>query len=165
MLIAQIAGRQHGLVTRQQLLGLGLTRRAVDARTIFGTASRRTDAQLARAVNEARRNGYLPERQLRRLLDRCRRLQRLIEPDQALTRSELEDAFVRFIKRYRLPAPQLNVMFHGFEVDGLYAAEKLIIELTAGATTATRSHVSAIASGMRSAAATVMTLTASPVPG
>lgn len=98
-------------------------------RTIADTASRRTDRQLARAVNDARRNGHLPRHQLEPLLARVPRLRQLIDPDQAPTRSQLEDAFVRFIRAYDLPMPELNVMLLGYEVDALYREQRLIVEL------------------------------------
>lgn len=99
------------------------------ARTIADTAGRRTDAQLARAVNDARRNGHLPRHQLETLLQRSPRIHDLIDPDQAPTRSQLEDAFVAFIRRYGLPMPRLNVVLHGYEVDALFAPQRLIVEL------------------------------------
>ena len=100
------------------------------ARTIADVAPRRTDAQLTRAVNQARLNGHLPGDRLAQLLNRCPRIQGLIEPDEAPTRSDLEDRFVAWIKRYDLPMPTLNVeLSDGDEVDALYEAQKLIVEV------------------------------------
>lgn len=100
------------------------------ARTIADIAPRRTDAQLTRAVNQARHDSHLPRHRLAELLHRCPRLRNLIEPDEAPTRSELEDRFVAWIHKHHLPMPTLNVRLRdGDEVDALYEAQKLIIEV------------------------------------
>jgi very-short-patch-repair endonuclease len=46
-----------------------------------------------------------------------------------LTRSPLEDKFLRFLRRHRLPMPELNARIHGFEVDCLWCEPRLIVEL------------------------------------
>ena len=89
----------------------------------------------ARALREIRRR--LNARQFTRLVNQAR-LDRLIgsEVAEALlgrpgnpTRSELEDAFRRFVERYHLPRPQVNVMLGGHEVDVLWPRERVIVEL------------------------------------
>lgn len=98
-------------------------------RTICDIAPRRTDDQLLQAVEDARLNGYLGRTALDELLLRCPRLRSLIDPDSGPTRSQLERAFTRFATRYKLPPHRLNVELHGYEVDVLFEAEKLIVEL------------------------------------
>jgi hypothetical protein len=99
-------------------------------RTIVDIAPRRTDRQLTRLVQDARLKKHLNDTALRRLLLRCPRLQPLIDPAQNPTRSTLEDDFVAWIKKHRLPMPELNAKLgSGKEVDALYEAEKLIVEL------------------------------------
>jgi hypothetical protein len=41
----------------------------------------------------------------------------------------LEDRFVRFLKRHRLPLPEFNQTIAGHEVDAVYRAHKLVVEL------------------------------------
>lgn len=98
-------------------------------RTICDIAPRRTDEQLAKAVDDARINTYLGPTALTELLLRCPRLDRLIGPDSGPTRSALERAFTRFATTYKLPPYRLNVPLHGYEVDVLFDAQMLIVEL------------------------------------
>ena len=46
-----------------------------------------------------------------------------------ITRSMFEDAFLRFVRHFGLPTPQINVKIGGYLVDALFAAEKVIVEL------------------------------------
>jgi very-short-patch-repair endonuclease len=46
-----------------------------------------------------------------------------------LTRSPLEDKFLRFLRKHRFPMPELNARIHGFEVDCLWRDQRLIVEL------------------------------------
>jgi very-short-patch-repair endonuclease len=98
-------------------------------RTIVDIAPRRTDRQLIRLVQEARLAKHLNDTSLRTLLDRYPRLQPLIDPTQNPTRSKLEDDFVAWIKKHKLPMPRINTKLNGKEVDALYEQEKLIVEL------------------------------------
>lgn len=103
-----------GQVTRQ--LGIRTT---TTARTIADLTPRLTTLQRTRMINDAR---------LKRTLgadDACR----LLGDDEAPTRSEFEDAFRRFVARYRLPRPQINTTVDGYEVDVLFPDHKLIVEL------------------------------------
>ncbi|CAA9511767.1 MAG: hypothetical protein AVDCRST_MAG53-2672 [uncultured Solirubrobacteraceae bacterium] len=55
---------------------------------------------------------------------------RLLEADEAHTKSELERRFLRFVRRHSLPRPTgLNVQVAGFKADCCYAAERLVVEL------------------------------------
>jgi very-short-patch-repair endonuclease len=98
-------------------------------RTICDIAARRSDDDLLEAVDDARRATYLTPTGLEELIDRCPRLRRLVDPDSGPTRSKLERAFKRFAKKYDLPPHRLNVWLHGYEVDVVFDAEKLIVEL------------------------------------
>jgi hypothetical protein len=69
----------------------------------------------------ARSHGRRALRPIRRLIDAAR------EP--LLTRSPLEERFVDFCRRQRLPPPVTNASILGFEVDVLWPAERLIVEL------------------------------------
>ena len=99
-------------------------------RTIIDIAPRRTDRQLTRLVHNARLKHHLNDTSLRRLLLRCPRLQPLIDPTHNPTKSDLEDDFVAWIKKHKLPMPRINTKLNsGKEVDALYEKEKLIVEL------------------------------------
>jgi very-short-patch-repair endonuclease len=47
-------------------------------------------------------------------------------PDR--TASELERIFLRLVRRYRLPIPEVNVRVGGYEVDFLWREQRLIVE-------------------------------------
>lgn len=108
------------------------------ARTLLDLAEVISERQLTRAVEEAERMGLLD---LRAVEDVCRRgwgrrglgsLRRVAgnqygPPPQ--TRSELERAFLDFCADHHLPRPVLNATFNGLEVDALWKAERLIVEL------------------------------------
>jgi very-short-patch-repair endonuclease len=101
------------------------------ARSILDCAPRLTDAQLARLVNDALLSGHLRRAHLAELLQRrhCPRLLPFIETSDGPTRSQFEDAFKRFCKRFRLPEPKINTRVFGHEVDAYFEQEKLIVEL------------------------------------
>jgi very-short-patch-repair endonuclease len=105
------------------------------ARTVLDIAPRLTDKALARAVNDARHNRYLTLDSLADALNRFRnhpgrrRLLPFVQTLTGLTRSELEDAFLAFTRRFHLPTPQTNVLVAGHLVDALFAEELLIVEL------------------------------------
>ena len=51
------------------------------------------------------------------------------QPLLAHTNSELEERFVRWCERYRVPLPQLNVTLHGFMVDAYWPEHGVVVEL------------------------------------
>ncbi|HEY5429612.1 MAG TPA: DUF559 domain-containing protein [Solirubrobacteraceae bacterium] len=105
------------------------------ARTILDIAPDTPDRILTRIVNDARREGLLHAATLADLLDRNRhhpgatRLNAFAETPTGPTRSEFEDAFLAFTKAHDLPTPLVNTRVAGYEVDALFEAEKLIVEL------------------------------------
>lgn len=99
------------------------------ARAIFEIARRLSDRQLTRAVHDARLAGYLKPTDLRRLLHRCPRARRLVDPAQSPTRSGLEDTLLPWLARHNLPIPRLNVYVNGYEVDAFFDEHNLILEL------------------------------------
>ena len=105
------------------------------AKTILDIAPRLTDKALTRAVNDLRIARYLRPRDLQELIDRCPthhgvpRLRELIDLRRGPTRSELEDAFQDLTARFGLPPALINVEVAGYEVDVLFPAEKVIVEL------------------------------------
>jgi very-short-patch-repair endonuclease len=99
-------------------------------RTLLDLAGLVDEATLVRAANEARLAGRLPGDELAILVQRMpRRLERLLAPRGAPTRSVFEDEFLRFVRRCALPLPEVNQRVAGHEVDMLWRRERLIVEL------------------------------------
>jgi Transcriptional regulator, AbiEi antitoxin/Protein of unknown function (DUF559) len=122
----------HRDVTQQ--LGIPVTS---PARTVLDMTPRLGDRQLRRFMRDARLTHTLGLSDLAELLARqprhpaTKRLQPFIDPRRAggPTRSEFEDAFIEFASRYDLPAPITNTQLHGYEIDALFPAERVIVEL------------------------------------
>ena len=103
------------------------------AQTLLDLADVLDDRALARAVNEAYVLKLTTPTQLANLLTRSpgRRTSRLTPHTTATrpTRSYLEDDFLRFIKRYRIPMPEINQWIAGHEVDAVWRSHNLVAEL------------------------------------
>lgn len=105
------------------------------ARTLLDIAPRLNEHQLARAVNDARLQAHLRPTELGELLERLPHhpgapaLRELAHTGQAPTRSTFEDSFLEFCRRFGLPTPRVNTRVAGFEVDALFACERVIVEL------------------------------------
>jgi predicted transcriptional regulator of viral defense system len=75
-----------------------------------------------RAIDEAARRGRPGSAALRAALaDHL--------PELARTRSPLEDEFLLLVERAGMPFPEVNVVVHGHEVDCLWRAERVVVEL------------------------------------
>jgi very-short-patch-repair endonuclease len=105
------------------------------ARTLLDIAPRLDDKHLTRAVNELRLARRLTLHQLRDIVNRnprhpsSNRLRAIIgESQREPTRSEIENAFQRLVKRYQLPVPQINVHVAGYRVDAYYPDHQLVVE-------------------------------------
>jgi hypothetical protein len=100
------------------------------ARTLIDLADVLDPTRLTRAVNEARLRNLLTDTALIEAIEAApgRRTNGLL-PTHAPTRSAFEDAFLRFIDRYDLPHPEVNAHLHGYEVDMLFRAQRLVVEL------------------------------------
>ena len=99
------------------------------SRTILDIQDRLTDDQLIRAINDLRLHKHLGATELERLCAHSARIANLIDPDENPTRSQFEDRFVAFCRRYGLPRPAPNTTPFGRESDMLFAEEKVIVEL------------------------------------
>jgi hypothetical protein len=106
------------------------------ARAVLDVAPRLSEKGLRRAVADQRRAGHLHLHELEDLTRRFPRAPgagRLVEvldvPKGGPTRSDLEDRFVAFCRRFGLPEPQTNVWVAGREVDAWFPDEQLIVEL------------------------------------
>lgn len=58
----------------------------------------------------------------------------LTTTDPQITRTELEDRFLQLVHDAKLPTPRVNVTLHGYEVDFLWPAQRLIAETDGAAT-------------------------------
>jgi very-short-patch-repair endonuclease len=105
------------------------------ARTLLDCAPDLAPRGLARAVNDARVRGLVSPDDLAEVVRRFSRhpgrarVASLIGAGNGPTRSEFEDRFLAFCERFGLPRPQVNARVCGYEVDALFAAERVIVEL------------------------------------
>ncbi len=101
------------------------------ARTIHDMDSRVTHKQLTRAVNSALVSNFMTPSQLDEFVARhpSSPLAAFVDTQAGPTRSELEDDFLDFCRRYGLPTPLTNVIVGGYLVDAYFEEERLIVEL------------------------------------
>ena len=105
------------------------------ARALLDCTPRLSDEDLTRAVNDARHKRLSSPAALADVVSRApghpgaRRLRPFAQTTQRPTRSRFEDRFGPFCARYGLPTPMFNAVVCGFEVDALFAEERLIVEL------------------------------------
>jgi very-short-patch-repair endonuclease len=109
------------------------------ARTLFDLAEAAERPQLESAWDEAGRLRLLHAKQVAMVCERhptrpaCRRIRPLLATrllhDDERRRSPLEDRFAAFVRAYRLPPPQANVLVGKDEVDALWPGSRLIVEL------------------------------------
>lgn len=107
------------------------------ARTLFDLAEASPFDSLKKAAEEADRLNLLRLRELEHVCERgrgrraLRPVRKLIEElrPPADGRSPLETRFVVFVRDHRLPPPVQNVHVLGHEVDALWPAAKLVVEL------------------------------------
>lgn len=106
------------------------------ARTVLDLASVLAPDRLEDALAEARVHGLLSEGQLEQAAHRlptrtgARALRELLgrEGQTGLTRSRAERRLLALIGAARLPMPVTNVTVAGYEVDALWADQRLIVE-------------------------------------
>src|SRR3954470_11974364 len=107
-------------------------------RTLFDLAAQVPERLLERAINEAEVRRLWDELSLDSLLNRyprhpgnraVRAALRKRREGATVTRSELEERFLRFLDEAGLPRPEVNVLVEGFEVDVLWRAQRVVVEL------------------------------------
>jgi very-short-patch-repair endonuclease len=107
------------------------------ARTLYDLAGSAGRRELERALAESFARRLVGRQALVTLLDRhgtrrgAGRLRRLVAGDSRLlrTRSEAEERFLALTRKARLPDPDANVEVAGYEVDFLWRAERLVVEV------------------------------------
>jgi very-short-patch-repair endonuclease len=116
------------------------------ARTLLDLATVLDRRSLARALEEAEVLRLVSRRSLTDLLARSRgrrgaaALRRVLELgyEPAFTRSEAEARLLGLIRAARLPTPEINARIGGYEVDFLWRAAKLVVEVDGFAYHSTR---------------------------
>lgn len=108
------------------------------ARTLFDLADSLPEPRLGRAFEEAERRGVLDGRAVERVCERGRGRRAVTlaraalaeaHPNQPMTRSELERAFLEFCGEIGVPPPSTNVWVHGQEVDAAWLDHAVVVEL------------------------------------
>jgi very-short-patch-repair endonuclease/predicted transcriptional regulator of viral defense system len=107
-------------------------------RTIFDLAANTDQRQVERAINEAEINRLWDELSLHDLLHRypgragtgnVRAALRRRNEGASHTKSDLEEFFLAFAERWRLPRPETNVYVEGIEVDCVWREQRVVIEV------------------------------------
>lgn len=106
------------------------------ARTLLDQAPRMTPKSLTRAINTGRQNGHVHLDGLADVVGRYPSHPGAAKLKSVLglcaekpTRSGFEDDFLDFCRRFGLPTPLTNTVVAGHEVDALFPAERVIVEL------------------------------------
>lgn len=105
------------------------------ARTLLDLAESAPEQAVVRAYNELQVLELLTRAHLEQALPRWEGqrgvalLKLLVGDDLQPTRSVLEDLFGPLLRQARLPMPSLNAVVLGLEVDALWRAERVIVEL------------------------------------
>ena len=99
------------------------------ARTLHDCAPALSHRALTRAVNDALRSPFMSRAQLEEMSQRGKRLLQFTVVPTNPTRSDMEDLFLAFCKRFGFPRPLVNTHVIGYEVDALFADQRVIVEL------------------------------------
>ncbi len=107
------------------------------ARTLLDIADELTERRLELAYDQAIVTRLVASAEMEALLERTPqnrgrpRLASLLarQGGPTLTRSKAEERFLALIRAAELPQPEVNVRMHGYEVDFLWRAEKLVVEI------------------------------------
>lgn len=110
-------------------------------RTLLDLATVLAPGELTRTVEQAQIHGLMTSalnEQLARRHPGARALEAAHQPEPAFTRSEAEHRVLALIRKARLPHPSVNTKVHGYEVDLLWSAQRLIVEVDGYAFHSTR---------------------------
>ncbi|MGH7505389.1 MAG: endonuclease domain-containing protein [Longimicrobiales bacterium] len=109
----------------------------VPARTLLDLAGSTGERELEQALAQADRHGLAVRGEIAKLLARyprrsgTRTMRALLgrEDGPAFTRSEAESRFLTLVRRAQLGRPEANVVVKGYEVDFLWRAERVVVEI------------------------------------
>ena len=105
------------------------------ARTLLDLAATVNTRDLNRAADEARVHRLVTDLSLNEQFQRyphhrgTAALRQVIQTEPALTRSEAERKFLELIRAARLPEPETNARVGRWEVDFVWRAERLVVEV------------------------------------
>jgi very-short-patch-repair endonuclease len=105
------------------------------ARTLLDLAATLTQRDLSRAIDEARVLRLVTDRSLDEQFSRypahrgTRALKNATTPEPKLTRSEAERRLLELVRAAGLPEPKTNARLAGHEVDFLWPAHRLVVEV------------------------------------
>jgi very-short-patch-repair endonuclease len=119
------------------------------ARALLDIATTATDRELERMLDQGLVERVLTIRDITELLRRCgrhrgrARVQALVDrhTTTTFTRSEAEELFLSLVREAQLPQPLVNVRRHGFEIDFLWPAQGVAVEIDGFAFHRTRRRV------------------------
>jgi very-short-patch-repair endonuclease len=100
------------------------------ARTLLDLATSLPSAVLELAYAEAQVRRLVTPQDIRAKFDKHRgapALRRILDTTEP-TRSAIERRLVRLVKQAGLPRPKYNAPLHGYEVDALWEAQRLVVE-------------------------------------
>jgi very-short-patch-repair endonuclease len=111
------------------------------ARTLIDWASGVSDDALGQALNQARVLGLVRDSEIEAAIARCptrtgtARMRRVLiaEGTSGFTRSEAERLLLALLRQAKLSPPETNVRLLGYEVDFLWRAERLVVEVDGAA--------------------------------
>ncbi len=111
------------------------------ARTLIDWASRVSDEALSQALNQARVLGLVRDSEIEAAIVRCptrpgvARMRRVLsaESTSGFTRSEAERRLLGLIRQAQLSPPETNARLLGYEVDCLWRAQRLVVEVDGAA--------------------------------
>jgi very-short-patch-repair endonuclease len=107
------------------------------ARTLLDLAGRLSGRELEQVLARSFRMEIVTAEEVAALIDRyprrpgAPRLRALLAPDTApaLTRSQAEEKFLALVRRAQLPEPRVNARLNEFEVDFLWRAHDVVVEI------------------------------------
>jgi very-short-patch-repair endonuclease len=107
------------------------------ARTLLDIAGSVSPRELERALDEALIRNLVRLNQISEVVERAATergrgvLKALVEDrtHSTLTRSEAEESFLALIRKADLPAPEVNVHLHGYQVDFFWRERRLVVEI------------------------------------
>jgi hypothetical protein len=126
--------RANGLIGRDRRTHQGIRVTSPD-RTLLDSAPGLRKQALTRAFNDAWRARLLKPQSIADVVERfphhpgAHCLKPFIDVKGGPTRSDWEDGFPKFCKQHGLPEPVMCTYVAGYEVDALFCAERLIVEL------------------------------------
>lgn len=133
----RVAVRVHRVRIRQdEITRLRVIAITTPARTLLDLAAGLEQRELEQVFARMLRARLASPSDLNRLLERYPaksggpRLRALLDAGPpALTRSEAEERFLTLVQRARLPRPRTNVKVAGYEVDLVWPAQRLVVEV------------------------------------